>query len=88
MKEFKVSSSSNVKSVAGAISGALKEAPSEKVVASAIGASAISQIVKSIAISRGHLALAGYDLITRIGFDTTTINDEEKTCMKFFLSLE
>lgn len=91
MKEvvYRVSGSSNVKSVAGIVAHTLKGdgcAPSN-VVLTCCGASAISQAVKAIAVARGFLAVNGRDLITRIGFDTVMIEEEEKTIIKFFVSL-
>lgn len=87
---FKVASTSNAKSVAGSISHALKGEDGnvvKAVVLQAIGASAINQATKAIAISRGHLATAGYDMVARIGFDVTEIEGQERTMMKFFLTL-
>lgn len=87
---FKVSSTSNAKSVAGSISHTLKgdgDTAPKDVVLQAIGASAINQTCKAIAISRGHLAVAGYDVVTRIGFDVVKIDGEERTILKFFVSL-
>lgn len=87
---FKVSSTSNAKSVAGSISHTLKgdsDTAPKNVVLQAIGASAINQTCKAIAISRGHLATAGYDVVVRIGFDVAQIDNEERTMMKFFVSL-
>ena len=43
--------------------------------------SAINQTCKAIAISRGHLAVAGYDVVTRIGFDVVEIDGEERTIL-------
>jgi len=50
--EFKISSKSNPKKIAGAIISALKDAPS--VTLNAIGASAVNQAVKAAAVARRH----------------------------------
>ena len=61
MEILKISSKSNPNSVAGAIAGLVKE--SSKAEMQAIGAGALNQAVKAVAIARGFVAPAGVDLI-------------------------
>ena len=53
MEVLKISSKSNPNSVAGAIAGLIKE--SQKAEMQAIGAGALNQAVKAVAIARGPL---------------------------------
>ncbi len=78
---LKVSARSNPKSVAGALSTVVER--EEKVILHAIGAGAVNQAVKAIAIARGYLAPKGIDLVTVIGFATLEIDGLEKTAMRF-----
>ena len=61
MEVLKISSKSNPNSVAGAIAGMVKEA--NKAEMQAIGAGALNQAVKAIAIARGFVAPSGFDLV-------------------------
>ena len=61
MEILKISSKSNPNSVAGAIAGLVKE--SQKAEMQAIGAGALNQAVKAVAIARGFVAPAGVDLV-------------------------
>ena len=94
MKEtvtLKVKSDSAVKKVAGSISHALKggeNTPSKDVELLAIGAGAVNQTVKALAISSGHIANGGRTLKFRVGFKVADINGEEKTMMRFFAEVE
>ena len=81
MEILKVSSRSVPNSVAGAIAGAVRENGSVEV--QAVGAGAINQAVKAIAVARGFLAPSGIDLICTPAFGQVMINDEERTAMRF-----
>lgn len=80
---LKVSSKSNPNSVAGAIAGIIAE--KGKVELQAIGAGAINQVVKAIAIARGFVAASGVDLVCIPAFSTVSIEGEERTGMKFIV---
>lgn len=80
---LKVSSKSNPNSVAGAIAGGLQE--NKKIELQAIGAGAINQTVKAIAIARGFVAPLGIDLITIPAFATVVVEDQDRTGMKFIV---
>ena len=60
MEVLKISSKSNPNSVAGAIAGLVKE--ENKAEMQAIGAGALNQAVKAVAIARGFVAPAGVRL--------------------------
>ena len=88
---LKVKADSNVKSVAGSISHALKgdgDTTNKDVELLAIGAGAVNQAVKAIGISSGHIAVWGMTVVTRIGFKMADINGEEKTIMRFLISMQ
>lgn len=78
---FKVASTSSPASVAGAIAGTIRERGRCEM--QAIGAGAINQAVKAIAIARGYVAPAGIDLIFVPAFLDLQVNGEERTAMKF-----
>lgn len=78
---LQVSSTSNPASVAGAIAGVLRECGYAEL--QAIGAGAINQTVKAIAIARGYMAPAGMDLICVPAFVNVMIEGEERTAIKF-----
>lgn len=80
---LQVASTSNPSSVAGAIAGMIRERGAAEV--QAIGAGAINQTVKAIAIARGYMAPAGADLICIPAFVDIQINGEERTAIKFFI---
>ena len=61
MEILKVSSSSNPNSVAGALAGVIRDNDCAEV--QAIGAGALNQAIKAIAIARGYVAPGGYDLV-------------------------
>lgn len=83
MEILKVSSKSNVNSLAGAIVGNLKE--NEKVEIQAVGAGAVNQTVKAIATARGFVASSGLDLVCVPAFSTVNIENEDRTAMKFIV---
>lgn len=58
---LKVSATSNPGSVAGALAGVIREEGQAEI--QAIGAGALNQAVKAIAIARGFVAPQGVDLI-------------------------
>ena len=80
---LKVSSKSNPNSVAGAIAGIVTEKGQAEL--QAIGAGAINQVVKAIAIARGYIAPLGIDLITIPAFATVVVEEQDRTGMKFIV---
>ncbi|HHY93776.1 MAG TPA: stage V sporulation protein S [Firmicutes bacterium] len=80
---LKVSSRSSPNAVAGALAGVIREKGSAEV--QAIGAGAINQAVKAVAIARGFVAPGGVDLICIPAFTDVSINGEERTAIKFIV---
>lgn len=83
METLKVSSKSQPKSVAGAVATVVER--DNKVIIQAIGAGAVNQAVKAIAIARGFVAPHGMDLMTTIAFAVIEIDGTERTGMKFIV---
>lgn len=83
MEILKVSSKSNPSKVAGAIANIFRE--SKNVELQAIGAGALNQSIKAVAIARGFLSPSGYDLYVIPAFNDVLINDEQKTAMKLLV---
>ena len=85
MKEnvLKISSKSEPNLVAGAIAGLMKEY--DKAELHAIGAGALNQAVKSIAIARGYVAPSGMDLVCIPAFMEVEVEGEAKTGIKLIV---
>lgn len=83
---IKVSSKSNPNSVAGMIAAILKE--KNKAEIQAIGAGAVNQAIKAIAVCRGYVAPMGYNLVCVPGFAEITIDDEERSAIKLIVKYE
>ena len=81
---LKVSSKSNPNSVAGAIANSLKDKTTVEV--QAIGAGALNQAIKSIAIARGFLAPAGRELYCIPSFSETYIDGLERTAIRLLIN--
>lgn len=81
MEILKISAKSSPNGVAGAIAGLVKE--NGKVEMQAIGAGAINQAIKAVAIARGFVAPAGVELTCTPSFTEVTIDNEEKTGIRF-----
>ena len=61
MEVLRVSTKSNPNSVAGALAGVLREKGTAEL--QAVGAGALNQAVKAVAIARGFVAPSGIDLV-------------------------
>lgn len=83
MEVLKVSSKSNPNSVAGALAGVLREKGSAEI--QAIGAGALNQAIKSVAIARGFVAPSGMDLICIPAFTEIYIDGDQKTAIKLIV---
>ncbi|MGD1996711.1 MAG: stage V sporulation protein S [Anaerolineae bacterium] len=84
MELIKVASSSRSTAVAGAIAGVVRERG--RVDVQAIGAGAVNQAVKAVAIARGYLELDGIDVICVPAFTEVMIEGQERTAIR--LSVE
>jgi len=83
METLKVSANSVPKSVAGAIAAIVRNNESVEMVT--IGAAAVNQAVKSIAIARGYVAPNGIDLVCIPAFSQLEIEGTSKTSIKFVI---
>ncbi len=83
MEILKVSSKSTPNSVAGALAEVVRENGSAEI--QAIGAGAINQAVKAIAIARGFLAPAGIDLVCIPAFTDIEVEGEKRTAIRLIL---
>lgn len=83
MELLKVSSKSNPNAIAGAIAGVVRERGLAEV--QAVGAGALNQAVKAVAIARGFLAPSGIDLICIPAFSEIKIDGEERTAIKLIV---
>ena len=83
MEVLKVSATSKPVAVAGAIAGVVRT--QQRVEVQAIGAGAINQAVKAIAISRGYVAPGGLDLVCIPAFIDIQIEGEERTAIKMIV---
>lgn len=84
MEVIKVSANSRSTAVAGAIAGVIRESRSAEV--QAIGASAVNQAIKAIAIARGYLELDGIGIVCIPSFTEVDIDGNERTAVR--LSIE
>lgn len=80
MDLLKVSAWSNPKAVAGAIAGVLRERGEVDV--QVIGAAALNQAVKAIAIARSYVAGEGLDPVCIPAFQDIEINGEGRTALR------
>ena len=83
MEVLKVSAKSSPNSVAGALAGVLREHGSAEL--QAIGAGALNQAIKAVAIARGFVAPGGMDLVCIPAFTDIVIDGEERTAMKLIV---
>lgn len=83
MEVLKVSARSNPNAVAGALAGVLRESGASEM--QAVGAGALNQAVKAIAIARGFVAPHGIDLVCVPAFTDIEIDGEERTAIKLIV---
>lgn len=83
MEVLKVSAKSNPNSVAGALASVFREKKGAEI--QTIGAGALNQAIKAIAIARGFLAPSGIDLICIPAFTDIDIEGEERTAIKLLI---
>ncbi len=83
MEILKVSAKSNPNSVAGALAGVMREKGGAEI--QAIGAGALNQAIKSVAIARGFVAPGGIDLVCVPAFTDIQIEGEERTAIKLIV---
>ena len=80
---LKVSSKSNASSVAGALANVFRDKGIVEI--QAVGAGAINQAIKAIAIARGFVAPNGKNLVCIPAFSDISIDGEERTAIKLIV---
>ena len=83
METLKVSSKSNPSSVAGALANVFRDKGTVEI--QAVGAGALNQAIKAIAIARGFEAPSGKNLFCIPAFTDITIDGEERTAIKLIV---
>jgi stage V sporulation protein S len=83
MDTIKVSAKSRSTAVAGAIAGVIREYRQAQV--QAIGAGAVNQAIKAIAIARSYLQQDQLDLAVVPTFAEVDINGEERTAVRLYI---
>jgi stage V sporulation protein S len=83
MEVLKVSSKSNPNSVAGAMAGVIRQAGAVEV--QVVGAGALNQAIKAMAIARGYVAPSGLDLVCAPTFADIEIDGESRTAIRLLL---
>jgi stage V sporulation protein S len=78
---IKVSAKSRSTAVAGAIAGVIRERRYAEV--QAIGAGAVNQAVKALAIARGYLDRDMIDIVFTPYFTEVSIDGQERTAVRF-----
>ena len=72
-----MSAKSNPNAVAGALAATLRERADAEL--QAVGAGAINQAIKAVAIARNYLKSGGLDIVCTPSFITVDIGDNERT---------
>jgi stage V sporulation protein S len=83
MEILKVSSKSNPNSVAGALANVYREKGAVEI--QAVGAGALNQAIKAVAIARGFVAPSGKNLVCIPAFSDIDIDGEERTAIKLII---
>ena len=81
MEIIKVKGTSRTSAVAGAIAGVVRE--NNRAEVQAIGASAVKQAVKAMALAKSYLAQDGFDIVFIPEFVDVEIEDKIRTAIKF-----
>jgi stage V sporulation protein S len=80
---LKVSSKSNPNSCAGALAGVLRQQGAVEV--QVVGAGALNQAIKAVAIARGFVADAGLDVVCIPTFADIEIDGESRTAIRLLV---
>lgn len=83
MSIIKVSARSRTASVAGAIAGVIRESGRAEV--QAIGAGAVNQAIKAIAIASGYLAEENVHVVCVPSFAEVMIEEQERTAIRILV---
>ena len=80
---LRIGAKSDPNKVAGALAGTIRE--QGKAEMQTIGAGALNQAIKSIAIARGFLAPSGVDLVCYPAFVDVEVDGNERTAIRLFV---
>ncbi len=80
MEQLKVSTRSNPNSVAGAMAGVVRSQGAVEV--QVVGAGALNQAIKAVAIACGYVAASGIELVCIPEFADITIDGEKRTAIR------
>lgn len=80
MTLIKVSANSRTSAVAGAIAGVIREHKYAEV--QAIGAAAVNQAMKALALARGYLKGDGINIVCTPQFVDVTVDEKVRTAIK------
>ncbi len=83
MEILKVSSKSNPNSVAGALANVFREKGIVEI--QSVGAGALNQAIKAVAIARGFVAPSGKNLVCIPAFSDISIEGEDRTAIKLII---
>lgn len=81
---FKVSSKSQVNALAGAVAGGIRDGM-VKVELQAVGAAAVNQALKAVAVARGYVSSQGINLTCIPAFVDVVIDGKQRTAMKLIV---
>ncbi|MBS5114841.1 MAG: stage V sporulation protein S [Erysipelotrichaceae bacterium] len=85
MEIMKVSSESNASLVAGALANIIRT--QETVTMLVIGAGALNQAIKAVAIARGFIVPTGKDLTIIPSFKELIVDEKERTAINLLVKL-
>ena len=83
MELLKVSAKTNPNKAAGAIAEVVRK--NNEVEIQTIGAAALNQAIKAVAIARGFIAPSGADLVCSPGFTEILIDGQERTAIRLIV---
>lgn len=83
METLRVSTHSKAKALAGALAAVIRK--NGVVEMQAVGAGAVNQAVKAVAIARGYVAPNGINLVIVPMFSEIEIDGEKRTAIKFIV---
>ena len=83
MRTLRVSAKSKPNTVAGAVAGVIRE--DGIVELQTVGAAALNQAIKAIAIARGFLTPSGIDLVCVPSFSDIEIEGAERTAIRLLV---
>jgi len=85
MNVIKVSGTSRTSAVAGAIAGVFRE--NKRAEVQAIGAIAVNQAIKALALAKSYLKEDGYDIAFVPEFVDVEIDGKVRTAIKFIIEV-